>query len=117
MEFTQGVIAVSSSEAECHGLVKGVSVALGWAAVRGSFGVEAIVALEMNANAAVAADTRGLGKVRRVEVRQPFARESKAWRYHSREWPVVPVACACCAGTAWDAFSFMLRYCGKEAES
>jgi len=68
---TQTVVALSSGEAECYGMVKGASEALGLQAMLKDFNADCNVNLKSDASAAVAiANRRGFGKVRHIEVCQ-----------------------------------------------
>ena len=68
---TQNVIALSSGEAECYGLVKGAAQGLGAKAVYFEVGLELSVEVKTDATAARGiAMRRGMGKVRHIEVSQ-----------------------------------------------
>ena len=73
---TQGVIALSSGEAEIYGSVKGAGIALGIQGMMKDFDVDAGIAVKTDASAAKGiAYRRGLGKVRRIEVSQLWVQE------------------------------------------
>jgi len=68
---TQGVLALSSGEAEYYGMVKGASVAIGFRNMLSDLGVEVGIKLLTDASAAKGiASRRGIGKVRHIEVSQ-----------------------------------------------
>ncbi len=76
---TQGVIALSSGEAEYYGMVKGASLALGLRALMGDLGVHSKVRVRTDASAAKGIATRkGLGKVRHIEVNQLWLQDRVA---------------------------------------
>ena len=73
---TQGVIALSSGEAEFYGIVKGAGIALGILGMMKDFDVDAAIAVKTDASAAKGiANRRGLGKVRHIEVSQLWVQE------------------------------------------
>ena len=76
---TQGVIALSSGEAEFYGIVKGSSVGMGIQSVMGdlSIGVKLQVLTDSSAAKGIAS-RRGLGKVRHIEVNQLWVQEKVA---------------------------------------
>ena len=74
--ITQGIIALSSGEAEYYGLVKGSSVALGIKSLLEDLGVETKILVNTDASAAKGiASRRGLGKVRHTRVQQVWLQE------------------------------------------
>ena len=76
---TQGVIALSSGEAEYYGLTKGASVALGIAAMCSDMGLDFKVHISTDASAAKGIAMRiGLGKVRHLETTQLWLQEKVA---------------------------------------
>ena len=76
---TQGVIALSSGEAEFYGIVKGSSVGMGVQSVLGDLGVKIKLQVLTDSSAAKGiASRRGLGKVRHVEVNQLWIQEKVA---------------------------------------
>ena len=76
---TQGVIALSSGEAEFYGIVKGSSVGMGVQSVLGDLGVKFKLQVLTDSSAAKGiASRRGLGKVRHVEVNQLWVQEKIA---------------------------------------
>ena len=77
--MTQGVIALSSGEAEFYGIVKGSSVGMGIQSVMGdlSVGVRLQVLTDSSAAKGIAS-RRGLGKVRHIEVNQLWVQEKVA---------------------------------------
>ena len=76
---TQGVIALSSGEAEFYGIVKGSSVGMGVQSVLGDLGFKCKLQVLTDSSAAKGiASRRGLGKVRHVEVNQLWVQEKVA---------------------------------------
>ena len=76
---TQGVIALSSGEAEFYGIVKGSSVGMGVQSVLGDLGVRLRLQVLTDSSAAKGiASRRGLGKVRHIEVNQLWVQEKVA---------------------------------------
>ena len=74
----QAVIALSSGEAECYGLVKGASAALGVRAISADMGVEfeEPITIKSDASAAIGIGNRvGTGKIRHIEVTQLWLQE------------------------------------------
>ena len=68
---TQGVIALSSGEAEYYAMVKATSQAIGLRSLLGDMGVEMGIILKTDASAAKGiASRKGVGKVRHIEVNQ-----------------------------------------------
>ena len=68
---TQSIVTLSSGESEYYGLVRGSSVALGTRSLMEDLGVQLTVTVHADASAAIGiAQRRGVGKVRRIEVRQ-----------------------------------------------
>ena len=68
---TQAIVALSSGEAEYHGVVKGSSIGLGLKSTLGDFGVNVTIKVNTDASAAKGmANRKGLGKVRHIEVNQ-----------------------------------------------
>ena len=68
---TQAIVALSSSEAEYYGIVKGASIGLGLKSMLGDFGIAASIKVNTDASAAKGiANRKGLGKVRHIEVNQ-----------------------------------------------
>ena len=68
---TQGVLALSSGEAEYYGMVRGASTAIGFRNMLSDLGVEVGIKLLTDASAAKGiASRRGVGKVRHIEVSQ-----------------------------------------------
>ena len=68
---TQGIIALSSGEAEYYGIAKGTAIAIGIRNLLADIGVQ--VSIEVNTDASAAkgiACRRGAGKVRHIEVSQ-----------------------------------------------
>ena len=68
---TQGIVALSSGEAEYYGIVKGTAIAIGIRNLLADIGVQ--VTIEVNTDASAAkgiASRRGAGKVRHIEVSQ-----------------------------------------------
>ena len=73
---TQTAVAVSSSEAEYYGMVKGAPMGLGLQAVLLDLGTGTKLDLKGDASAAIGVAARtGLGKVRRIEVCQLWLQE------------------------------------------
>ena len=76
---TQGVIALSSGEAEFYGIVKGSSVGMGIQSVLGDMGFKLKLQVLIDSSAAKGiASRRGLGKVRHIEVHQLWVQEKVA---------------------------------------
>ena len=76
---TQGVIALSSGEAEYYGLAKGASVALGIAGMSADLGEQFLVDVKTDASAAKGIAMRiGLGKIRHLETTQLWLQEKVA---------------------------------------
>jgi len=76
---TQGVIALSSGEAEYYGMVKGGSEALGMRALACDLGMSLSIELCSDASAAIGiASRRGVGKVRHIEVSQLWLQQRVA---------------------------------------
>ena len=68
---TQGVLALSSGEAEYYGMVKGASIAIGFRNMLQDLGLEVGIKLLTDASAAKGiASRRGVGKIRHIEVSQ-----------------------------------------------
>ena len=77
--LTQGVVSLSSGEAEYYGLVKGASQGLGFKSMYREAGIEIGVVVKTDASAAKAIATRrGMGKVRQIEVSQLWVQEKVA---------------------------------------
>ena len=73
---TQGVIALSSGEAEFYGIVKGSSVGMGVQSVLGDLSIGARLQVLTDSSAAKGiASRRGLGKIRHIEVNQLWIQE------------------------------------------
>ena len=73
---TQGVIALSSGEAEYYGMVKGASQALGMKSMMTDFDIEVKIEVKTDSSAAKGMATRkGSGKVRHIEVCQLWLQE------------------------------------------
>ena len=76
---TQGVIALSSGEAEYYGIVKGTSVALGLRNMLDDLGMKVRIRVKTDASAAKGiASRRGAGKVRHIEVSQLWVQDKVA---------------------------------------
>ena len=76
---TQGVIALSSGEAENYGIVKGASVALGLRNMLDDLGMKVKIRVKTDASAAKGiASRRGAGKVRHIEVSQLWVQDKVA---------------------------------------
>ena len=76
---TQGIIALSSGEAEYYGMVKGGSMGLGLKALMGDLGLGTKIRIRTDASAAKGIATRkGLGKVRHIEVNQLWLQDRVA---------------------------------------
>jgi hypothetical protein len=76
---TQGIIALSSGEAEYYGMVKGASLGLGLKALMGDLGIDHKLRVRTDASAAKGIATRkGLGKVRHIEVNQLWLQDRVA---------------------------------------
>ena len=76
---TQGVIALSSGEAEYYGIVKGASVALGLRNMLDDLGMKVKIRVKTDASAAKGiASRRGAGKVRHIEVSQLWVQDKVA---------------------------------------
>ena len=72
----QGVVALSSGEAEFYGIVKGASSALGVAGVLSDLGANLSVAVSTDSSAAKGiANRRGLGKVRHIELSELWVQD------------------------------------------
>ena len=77
--MTQGVIALSSGEAEYYGIVKGSSVGMGVQSVIRDMGVHYKLQVLTDSSAAKGiASRRGLGRVRHIEVNQLWVQEKVA---------------------------------------
>ena len=73
---SQGVIALSSGEAEFYGIVKGAGIAIGLQNMLEDFDVAMKIEVRTDASAAKGiANRRGLGKVRHMEVSQLWVQE------------------------------------------
>jgi hypothetical protein len=73
---TQGVIALSSGEAEYYAIVKGASQAFGIASMLSDVGVTCTVIVKSDATAAKGIASRsGLGKVRHIDVSQLWVQD------------------------------------------
>ena len=76
---TQGVIALSSGEAEYYSIVKGGSIALGIRNIMTDMGVESKIKIKTDASAAKGiASRRGAGKIRHIEVSQLWIQDKVA---------------------------------------
>ena len=76
---TQGVIALSSGEAEYYGIVKGSSVGMGVQSVLGDLNIKYKLQVLTDSSAAKGiASRKGLGKVRHIEVNQLWVQEKVA---------------------------------------
>ena len=76
---TQGIIALSSGEADYYGMVKGGSMGLGLKALMGDLGLGTKIRIRTDASAAKGIATRkGLGKVRHIEVNQLWLQDRVA---------------------------------------
>ena len=76
---TQAVIALSSGEAECYGLVKAASVGLGIRAMQNDMGINTNLRIYTDAEAARGIATRrGLGRTRHIEVHYLWVQERVA---------------------------------------
>ena len=76
---TQGVIALSSGDAEYYGMVRGGSVALGVKAILRDLGIEGKAKIKTDASAAKGiASRKGLGKIRHIEVNQLWLQDKVA---------------------------------------
>ena len=76
---TQGYIALSSGEAEYCGAVRGASQAIGIRAMLQDLGVQADVAIMVDASAAVGITMRrGLGKIRHIELNELWLQDQVA---------------------------------------
>ncbi len=74
---TQSVVATSSAEAELYSMAEGASRGLGFQTMLQELGVEAELAVSTDSSAAKAfASTRGLGRMRHVEVKDLVAKVS-----------------------------------------
>ena len=74
----QAVVALSSGEAECYGLVKAASVALGIRCIGEDLGMRFLgkICIRADASAAIGIANRvGIGKVRHIEVNQLWLQE------------------------------------------
>ena len=77
--LTQGVIALSSGEAEYYGILKGSSVGMGVRSVMNDLGISMRLQILTDSAAAKGiASRRGLGKVRHIEVNQLWIQERVA---------------------------------------
>ena len=77
--ITQGVIALSSGEAEYYRIVKGSSVGMGIQSVISDLGIHYKLQVLTDSSAAKGiASRRGLGKVRHIEVNQLWVQEKVA---------------------------------------
>ncbi len=66
---TQATVALSSGEAELHGVVKTASILLGFVSLAKDMGMEMSAVVHTDASAAIGmANRRGLGKTRHVDV-------------------------------------------------
>ena len=75
----QPVIALSSSEAEYYGMVKGTGNALGTVGVLQDLGIELPITLYTDSSAAKGiASRRGLGKVRHIELSELWLQDQVA---------------------------------------
>ena len=73
---SQGVVALSSGEAEYYGIVKGAGIAIGLQNMLKDFDVDMGIEIRTDASAAKGiANRRGLGKVRHMEVSQLWVQE------------------------------------------
>ena len=76
---TQSIVSLSSGEAEYYGIVKGASIGLGLRSMLRDFGVEVAIRVNTDASAAKGmANSRGLGKVRHIEVNQLWIQDRVA---------------------------------------
>ena len=76
---TQGVIALSSGEAEFYSIVKGASISMGLANLLLDLGVKMKIQIKTDASAAKGiASRRGVGKIRHIEVSQLWIQEKVA---------------------------------------
>ena len=76
---TQGYIALSSGEAEYYGAVRGASQAIGIRAMLQDLGVQADIAIMVDASAAVGITMRrGLGKIRHIELNELWLQDQVA---------------------------------------
>jgi hypothetical protein len=76
---TQGVIALSSGEAEFYGIVKGAAMAMGMRAIIADMGINMSIEIKQDASAARSiAMRKGIGKVRHIEVNQLWIQENVA---------------------------------------
>ena len=74
--LTQGVIALSSGESEFYGIVKGSSVGLDAQSILRDLGVNLALRVYTDSSAAKGiALRRGIGKVRHIDVNQPWMQE------------------------------------------
>ena len=74
--LTQGVISLSSGEAEYYGLVKGASQGMGFKSMFKEAGINIGIIIKTDASAAKGIATRrGMGKVRQIEVSQLWVQE------------------------------------------
>ena len=73
---SQKVVALSSGEAEYHGVIRGASVSAGMKGMFSDLGAGVELVLYMDASAAIGiAKRRGLGKIRHIEVSQLWLQE------------------------------------------
>ena len=76
---TQGIIALSSGEAEFYSIVKGGSVSIGVRSILCEMGVKARIRINTDASAAKGiASRRGIGKIRHIEVNQLWIQDRVA---------------------------------------
>ena len=79
---TQEVVALSSGEAELYGIVKGTTYAIGIRSLLEDLGVQVQVVVHTDASAAIGiVKRRGVGKVRRIEVKELWIQD----KVHSGE--------------------------------
>ena len=73
---TQGIVSLSSGEAEYYGLVKGSTVGIGIKSMMNDFGGDLKLRVSTDASAAKGiASRRGLGKVRHIDVAQLWVQD------------------------------------------
>ena len=78
------MVAVSPSEAEYYGMVKGASVALPLQSVLKDFDIECGIVLKSDASAAIAiVSRRGLGQVRHRSLSSAVASQGTKRRHHT----------------------------------
>ena len=76
---TQEVVALSSGEAECYGMVRGGSQGLGLQEILRDLGVEAKIRIMTDASAAKGiACRRGVGRVKHIELNQLWLQDKVA---------------------------------------